>query len=103
MAIEDAAVLASSLAAHKDDPARGIRDYERARRKRIARARKTSFKQGRVYGLTGPEAWIRNVVMRRMGSRRLLYRYDWLFEWEPPVFDFADRYVTQIGGEDAEG
>jgi salicylate hydroxylase len=103
MAIEDAAVLASSLAAHKDDPARGIRDYERARRKRIARALKTSRKQGRVYGLTGPEAWIRNVVMRQLGSRRLLYRYDWLFEWEPPVFDFADRYVTQIGGEDAEG
>ena len=103
MAIEDAAVLASSLAAHTDDPARGIRDYERARKKRIARALKTSRKQGRVYGLTGPEAWIRNVVMRQLGSRKLLYRYDWLFNWAPPVFDFADRYVTQIGGEDAEG
>ena len=25
-----------------------------------------------------------------------------LFGWTPPAFDFADRYVTQIGGDEAE-
>ena len=103
MAIEDAAVLAANFGEQTDDPAKAIRNYERARKKRIARVRKLSARQGRIYGLTGPEAWIRNAVMRQMGSRKLLYRYDWLFEWAPPEFDFAGRYVTQIGGEDAEG
>jgi salicylate hydroxylase len=101
MAIEDAAVLAACFAQHSDDPAAALRAYERARRKRIAQVLKLSRRQGRIYGLTGPEAWIRNMVMRRMGGQRLLTRLDWLYGWAPPVFEFADRYVTQIGGEEA--
>jgi salicylate hydroxylase len=100
MAIEDAAVLASCFAQHSDNPAKALRAYERARRKRIARVRKLSRRQGRTYGLTCPEAWIRNMVMRRVGGERLLTRFDWLYGWAPPVFDFADRYVTQLGGEE---
>jgi salicylate hydroxylase len=103
MAIEDAAVLAAMFAAHAENPARAIRDYERARKKRVAHVRKLSRRQGRIYGLTGPEAWVRNLVMRQLGQRKLLYRYDWLFGWEPPVFEIADRYVTQTAGENAEG
>ena len=54
MAIEDAAVLASTLAAHKDDPAGGMRDYERARKKRIA-ARRTLPQAGpRLWADAGP-------------------------------------------------
>ena len=63
----------------------------------------TPRRQGRRYGMTGPEAVIRNMVMRQLGGQRLLARYDWLFGFEAPQFDFADRHVTQIGGDEAEG
>jgi salicylate hydroxylase len=102
MAIEDAAILASSFAQHGDEPAKALRAYERARKKRIAQVHKLSRRQGRIYGLTGPEAWIRNIVMRRLGGERLLTRLDWLYGWAPPVFEFADRYVTQLGGEETQ-
>jgi len=103
MAIEDAAVLAACLAQHSESPAKGLRNYERSRRKRTAKVQKLARKQGRIYGLTGPEALIRNMVMRSRGGAKLLARYDWVFGWTPPAFDFADRYVTQIGGDEAEG
>jgi salicylate hydroxylase len=94
MAIEDAAVLAAALARYADNPAKGLRNYERERRKRVAKVQKLARKQGRIYGLTGPEALIRNMVMRSNRGSKLLARYDWLFGWAPPAFDFADRYVT---------
>jgi salicylate hydroxylase len=84
MAIEDAAVLANALAKNLDDPPTGLRAYERARRARTAQAQNASRKQGRVYGLTGPEALIRNLAMRAMGGEKLLARYDWLYNWQPP-------------------
>jgi salicylate hydroxylase len=103
MAIEDAAVLAATLSQNIDNPAKALRAYERARRGRTAKVQKLARRQGRIYGLTGPEAFVRNVVMRQMGGAKLLARHDWLFGWTPPAFDFADRHVTQIGGEEAEG
>jgi salicylate hydroxylase len=100
MAIEDAAMLAHSFAEHMDNPVAALRGYERVRKKRIRKVRKLSRRQGNIYGLTGPEAWVRNIVMRKLGGPKLLARYDWLFSWAPPVFDFADRRVRQIGGDD---
>lgn len=102
MAIEDAAVLAATLGQNADNPGKALRDYERTRRRRTAKVQKLARRQGRIYGMTGPEAWIRNMVMRRMGGQKLLARHDWLFSFKPPAFDFADRYVTQIGGDEAE-
>lgn len=84
MAIEDAAVLADSLAQHGNDPAAALRRYELLRRHRTARVQQKSRKQGRIYGLTGPEAFIRNMGMRMLGSKRLLARQDWLYSWLPP-------------------
>ncbi|HET7849249.1 MAG TPA: FAD-dependent oxidoreductase [Pseudolabrys sp.] len=84
MAIEDAAVLADMLANNLDNPRKALRAYERARRARTARAQKASRRQGRIYGLSGPEALIRNLAMRAMGGERLLARYDWLYKWQPP-------------------
>jgi salicylate hydroxylase len=103
MAIEDAAVLASVLGPSDANTAKALRAYERARRSRTAKVQKLARRQGRIYGQTGPEAVIRNFVMRRLGGQKLLARYDWLFGFDPPVFDFADRHVTQIGGDEAEG
>ena len=84
MAIEDAAVLAHFLAHFRDDPADALRGYEGARRLRTARAQQASRKQGRIYGLSGPEALVRNLAMRAMGGEKLLARQDWLYSWRPP-------------------
>jgi salicylate hydroxylase len=84
MAIEDAAVLAHFLAHFRDDPADALRGYEGARRLRTARAQQASRKQGRIYGLSGPEALVRNLAMRTMGGEKLLARQDWLYSWRPP-------------------
>jgi salicylate hydroxylase len=84
MAIEDAAVLADRLARGIDNPPHALRSYEAARLTRTARAQKMSHRQGRIYGLTGPEALIRNIGMRFLGSEKLLSRQDWLYSWRPP-------------------
>jgi salicylate hydroxylase len=84
MAIEDAAVLAGCLSHSLDDPAGGLRAYERARQARTARAQQVSHKQGRIYGLTGPEGLLRNLAMKTMGGDRLRTRYDWIYSWQPP-------------------
>jgi len=102
MAIEDAAVLAATLSQNVDNPAKALRVYERARRQRTHKVQKLARKQGRIYGMSGPEALIRNIVMRMKGGEKLLARYDWLYGWTPPVFDFAHRHVTELGSDEAE-
>ena len=84
MAIEDAVVLTDRLARGVDNPTEALREYERARLNRTSRAQQMSRKQGRIYGLTGPEALIRNIGMRLLGNERLLARQDWLYSWQPP-------------------
>jgi salicylate hydroxylase len=86
MAIEDGAVLAAMLGRYLDDPADALRGYEGARHHRVIRVRKASRRQGRIYGMTGPEALIRNLAMMAMGGERLLSRYDWLYSWRAPEF-----------------
>ena len=86
MAIEDAAVLADMLGKYIDDPADALRGYEGARRLRTVRAQQASHRQARIYGMTGPEALIRNLAMRALGGERLLRRHDWLYNWQPPEF-----------------
>ena len=84
MAIEDAAVLADMLGKYLDDPCDALRAYEGARWHRSARAQQMSRRQGRIYGLSGPEAFVRNLAMRAMGGEKLRARYDWLYDWQPP-------------------
>jgi salicylate hydroxylase len=84
MAIEDAAVLADMLSRYLDDPADALRAYEGARHHRTARAQRQSRKQGRIYGLSGPEAALRNLAMRFVGGKNLLARQNWIYSWTPP-------------------
>ncbi|MGB6860768.1 MAG: hypothetical protein WBE32_07545, partial [Pseudolabrys sp.] len=56
---------------------------------RTARAQQFSQRQSRIYELTGPEAFARNLAMRAMGGEKLRARYDWLYSWQPP-----QRYET---------
>jgi salicylate hydroxylase len=92
MAIEDAAVLADFLGKYLDDPADALRGYEGARWHRTKLAQHMSRRQGRIYGLTGPEALVRNLAMRAMGGTRLRARYNWLYDWQPPeLFQHASQ------------
>jgi salicylate hydroxylase len=86
MAIEDAAVLADMLGKYMDDPCDALRAYEGARHHRTARAQQASQRQARIYGMSGPEALIRNLAMRVLGGEKLRARYDWLYSWQPPEF-----------------
>jgi salicylate hydroxylase len=84
MAIEDAAVVTDMLVTYGDDPADALRAYEGARWHRAYRAQQASRRQGRIYGMSGPQALIRNLSMRAMGGEKLLRQYDWLYSWRPP-------------------
>jgi salicylate hydroxylase len=84
MAIEDAAVLAAMLGKYLDDPSDALSAYEGARWHRTMRAQQAARRQARIYGLSGPEAFVRNLAMRAMGGEKLRARYDWLYSWRPP-------------------
>ena len=83
MAIEDAAVIADCLVRYRG-PADALRHYEAVRTTRTQRVRDASRKQGKIYGMSGPEALVRNLGMRLLGGDRLLARQDWLYGWKPP-------------------
>ena len=81
MAIEDAAVLAASMARTPDDIAGAMRRYERARRRRTRRAQRGARRNSRAYHTRGPEAVLRNLYLRVFGGKMLLRSYDWLYAW----------------------
>jgi 2-polyprenyl-6-methoxyphenol hydroxylase-like FAD-dependent oxidoreductase len=87
-AIEDAAVLADALAGMSDDAAAGdvaaaLRRYETARRPRTTRIWRAARRNDAIYHLAWPASAVRNFAMGRIGSRRLLARYDWIYDWRP--------------------
>jgi salicylate hydroxylase len=86
MAIEDAAVLAKTLAEHSRDNAAGIpavlQRYGRQRRGRVLRVQRAARQQGRIYHLTGPLALARDLAIRTMGPGRMLARQDWIYDWK---------------------
>jgi 2-polyprenyl-6-methoxyphenol hydroxylase-like FAD-dependent oxidoreductase len=86
MAIEDAAVLAKCLGDGVGENAEGIpaafKRYARLRRSRVARVQRVARTAGRIYHLTGPVAYARDLVIRTMGARRVLARQDWIYDWQ---------------------
>jgi salicylate hydroxylase len=86
MAIEDAAVLAKCLGEAGGDSAAipaVLKRYARLRRSRIARVQRAARQAGRIYHLTGPVAYARDLVIRAMGPKRMLARQDWIYDWRP--------------------
>jgi salicylate hydroxylase len=77
-AIEDAGALARVLARVGDIPA-AVSTYSRDRAGRAARVQREAVKLGRIYHMSGPLAFARDVTMRMLGSHRLIERYDWLY------------------------
>ncbi len=84
MAIEDAAVLAQSVAAHPVDLAAAFQRYETARRKRVVRVCRAAARTAAIYHLGPLAAPFRDAAMTILGGRRLLGRYDWIYRWDAP-------------------
>jgi salicylate hydroxylase len=84
MAIEDAAVLAQSLARTPDDAIGALRTYEAIRRPRAWKVQRAAARNGTLYHQTGLRGALRNAALRTMGGKFLLRRYDWLYDWRPP-------------------
>ena len=76
-AIEDAAVLASCLAA-EEGTAASLRRYENLRRPRTAWIQARSRRNAKLFHLSGISAWLRNRAARLAGGNLMddLFRYD---------------------------
>jgi salicylate hydroxylase len=81
MAIEDAAVLAEELGRAGGDIEGALRRYEGLRRGRTARVQRAARMNNRLYHFAWPVSVGRNLVLKAMGGRRLLGRYDWIYDW----------------------
>jgi salicylate hydroxylase len=90
MAIEDAAVLARCLGESRlsesqseNGPAiaAALRRYARERRPRVSRMQRAARQAGRIYHLTGPAAFARDLAIRAMGPARMLARQNWIYDW----------------------
>lgn len=98
MAIEDAAVLANSLAHEPDKPAAAFRHYERARRRRTGRVQRAARSNGRTFHQSAAEAFARNLLLRLAGGKMLLRRYDWIYDWRAPELPDALRPSRHLTG-----
>ena len=52
-----------------------------AGRARVARVQRAARTAGRIYHLSGPVAYARDLVIRTMGAKRMLARQDWIYDW----------------------
>ncbi len=68
-AIEDAGALGRVLAQVQDIPA-AVSMYSRDRVARAARVQREALKLGRIYHMSGPSAFARDMTMRLLGTRR---------------------------------
>lgn len=83
MAIEDAALLATMLAATQDTGLT-LRQFETARRERIARVRSRGAFNRFAYHARGPIALGRNIVLAMRGPESLAADLDWLYGYRTP-------------------
>lgn len=80
MAIEDAAVLAQSLAQTPNDIPGALARYGAQRKSRVSRMQRTARRNGQLYHLRGPMAVLRDAGIRLLGGERLLARQDWIYD-----------------------
>ncbi|MBN2740743.1 MAG: FAD-dependent monooxygenase [Rhodobacteraceae bacterium] len=82
MALEDAWVLAQSLASHDSDAA-AFAAYQMARHDRCARIVNAATKNARNYHLSGVQRAVGHLAMRtasRFAPEKLVGRFDWIYE-----------------------
>jgi len=78
-AIEDADALGLAFAANGKDEIAALDAYQRARTARANRVQAASFRQGRIYHLSGPAAFARDMAMRVIGGEGLARFSDWIY------------------------
>ena len=83
MALEDACVLASSLATQAGEDA-ALCAYQAARKPRCARIQAQSRKQGGIFHASGLRAGIRDTALRLMSAEAFSDRNAWIYAWQPP-------------------
>lgn len=80
--IEDALVLARSLAAHRSDPPRALVVYVAARRERAAAVQAASREAGRLVQLTDPAAVEARNARLSADPEAPVARFDWLWNYD---------------------
>jgi salicylate hydroxylase len=81
LALEDAVVLADTLADHSGNEAQAFVAFEAKRRRRAARVQAMSRLNGRIYHARPPLSWARDAVLRAVPGAWLMAGYDWLYGW----------------------
>ena len=84
MAIEDAAVLAHAIAT-QPDTSKAFKAYESARKARVTKVWQEAMANGKRYHMSGLTAIARNVGLKAIGGERMANRYNWIYDWRPPV------------------
>lgn len=83
LALEDALVLGELLGDDKADVVQALRRFESERRARAARVTALSRRNGQLYHLDAPLAWIRDAALRLLPGTWLMAGYDRLYGWRP--------------------
>jgi salicylate hydroxylase len=81
-AIEDAYVLAATVAEQLDDIGAALRRYERIRRPRVAAVARRGAFNAFTWHAAGPIALGRDLVLGLLPSTKLAADLDWLYGWD---------------------
>ena len=84
MAIEDAAVLAHAIAT-QPNTSTAFKAYEAARKERVTKVWHEAMANGKRYHMSSLAALARNMALKAMGGERMANRYNWIYDWRPPV------------------
>ena len=82
MAIEDAAMLAKTMADFPADPQQSLSIWENLRRPRVEKVRKRGALNRLAWHARGPVALARNLVLAMRPAEKLAADLDWLYGWE---------------------
>jgi salicylate hydroxylase len=83
LALEDAVVLACCIDAAADASA-ALARFQAQRALRARRVAAASRRQGRIYRLAPPLAWVRDAALVLAPGAWLMASFDWLYGWRPP-------------------
>lgn len=80
MAIEDAKVLADSLAEEQEIP-KALSNFQKARSSRVKKVAKLARTNRQLYHMGFPFSTVRNIGMVFMSGKSLLERQAWIYDW----------------------
>lgn len=81
LAIEDAICLVRELSAFGDNIPAALSSYHDKRIGRAVEVQSQGRRNGHIYHASGPVAFARNFVMKRLGASGMVDRYSWLYDY----------------------